>query len=453
MRIGLKMVLVAAMTLVILVPLAMVNAVITERQAYRREAVADVVRSYAGAQVVTGPVLTVPYSEMVEVEETGRDGVVHTVRRRQSSQWTYFPTRFDAAGPLAPSTRKRGLYEVAVYEWTGALSADFDVRIPDAAPVGAERIIGVPVLGYAISDVRGLQGSPRLRLAGAEVALREGAGVREGSGVHALLALPQPGERLTFSTRLDVQLAGTESLAIVPVGKRNRIALSSRWPHPSFQGKSPWRSTVSDAGFEAEWQIASVATDAQRRYLAGAVAAPFGDATRPQEAGDGAIERLGVVLADPVDAYTRADRATKYGVLFVVLTFAGFFMFEVVKQLPIHPVQYGLVGLALVIFFLLLASLSEHVGFDAAYLAASLACIGLIGFYLGAVLRSALRGTAFAAMLALLYGALYGLLISENSALLLGSGLLFAILAGIMIVTRRYDWYRLGAQPASARMS
>ncbi|HZX81140.1 MAG TPA: cell envelope integrity protein CreD [Lysobacter sp.] len=454
MRIWLKMVLVAVMTLVILIPLAMVNAVITERQAYRREAVADVVRAYAGAQAVTGPVVTVPYSELVDVEETGRDGVVRTVRKRQASQWTFFPSRFDADGAIVPSIRKRGLYEVAVYEWAGELSADFDIRIPDVAPAGAQRLIGTPVLGYAISDVRGLQGSPRLRLAGADVALREGAGVREGSGVHALLALPQPGERMTFSTRLDVQLAGTESLAIVPIGKRNRIALSSRWPHPSFQGKSPWRSDVSDKGFRAEWRIASVATDAQRRYLAGASALPFGDAARVEAAGsDGSLERLGVVLADPVDAYTRADRATKYGVLFVVLTFLGFFMFEAVKQVPIHPIQYGLVGLALVIFFLLLVSLSEHVGFDAAYVAASLACLGLIGFYLGAVLRSTLRGAAFAAMLALLYAALYGLLVSEDSALMLGSGLLFAILAGIMIVTRHYDWYRLGGASAATRPS
>ena len=133
-----------------------------------------------------------------------------------------------------------------------------------------------------------------------------------------------------------------------------------------------------------------------------------------------------------------------------MLTFAGFFMFEMVKQLPIHPIQYGLVGLALVIFFLLLVSLSEHVAFGVAYVAASLGCIGLIGFYLSAVLRSTLRGGAFAAMLALLYAALYGLLVSEDNALVLGAGLLFAILAGLMIATRHVDWYRLGGAPVPA---
>jgi inner membrane protein len=448
MRIGLKMVLVALMTLVILVPLAMVNGLIGERQSYRRQAVEDVVRAYAGAQAVTGPVLTVPYSEMADVEETLRDGTVRVVRKRRESQWTFFPTRLDARGPLVPATRKRGIYEVPVFEWNGTLVGDFDVRIPGDAAPAAERVIGEPVLGIAITDVRGLHGSPRLRIDGRDVDVLEGAGVREGSGLHARLATPAPGARLRFTSRLDVALAGAESLAIVPIGKRNSIELASRWPHPSFQGLSPWQSRIDASGFRAQWQVASVATDAQRQYLSGRAAVPLGGSLRGGVEAAGGIDALGVVLADPVDAYTQADRATKYGVLFVVLTFVGFFMFELVKQLPIHPIQYGLVGLALVIFFLLLVSLSEHVDFGIAYLGASLACIGLIGFYLSAVLRSALRGGAFAAMLALLYAALYGLLISEDNALVLGAGLLFAILAGLMIVTRHVDWYRLGATPA-----
>lgn len=449
MRIGFKMVLVAVMTLVILVPLAMVHGVITERQSYRRQAVADVVRAYAGAQAVMGPVLSVPYSELVDVEETGRDGVVRTVRKRSNFQWTFFPVRMSATGPLVPTTRRRGLYEVRLYEWKGAVMADFDVRIPEEV-AGAERVIGRPVLGYSISDVRGLHGVPRLRLGGADVELQEGFGMREGSGLHALLAPPAAGQRWTLSTRLDVQLAGAESFAVVPVAKRNAIALESTWPHPSFQGLSPWTSAVSGRGFRAQWQVASVATDVQRQFLAGRMPQPFGGATRGGVEAAGALDALGVVLADPVDAYTMADRATKYGILFVVLTFVGFFMFELVKQLPIHPIQYGLVGLALVIFFLLLVSLSEHVEFGIAYVVASLACIGLIGFYLSAVLRSTARGVGFAAMLGLLYAALYGLLISEDNALVMGSGLLFAILAGIMVVTRKVDWYRLGA-PAPGR--
>jgi len=152
-----------------------------------------------------------------------------------------------------------------------------------------------------------------------------------------------------------------------------------------------------------------------------------------------------------VNAYSKVDRATKYGVLFVVLTFVAFAMFEFMKQLRIHPVQYGLVGLAVAIFFLLLLALSERIAFGIAYAAAAAACVALIGYYLGHVLGGWLRGGAFAALLGTLYAALYGLLVSEDNALVLGAGLLFLILAAIMVLTRKVDWYRAAtaAPPAS----
>lgn len=158
------------------------------------------------------------------------------------------------------------------------------------------------------------------------------------------------------------------------------------------------------------------------------------------------IDAVGLSLVDPVNVYTQADRASKYGLLFVLLTFIGFFMFELIQQLPIHPIQYGLVGLALAIFFLLLVSLSEHIEFGVAYLISSGACIGLLGVYLSAILRSKQRGIGFATMLGLLYAALYGLLISEDNALVLGAGLLFVILAAIMLITRKIDWYQLNSR-------
>ena len=156
------------------------------------------------------------------------------------------------------------------------------------------------------------------------------------------------------------------------------------------------------------------------------------------------MESVAVSLVDPVNPYTLADRATKYGILFVLLTFGGFFLFETVKRLPIHPIQYLLVGLALSIFFLLLLALSERIAFGWAYIAASVACVGLLGFYLAHVLRSRMRGLAAGGAFALLYAALYGLLVSEDNALVLGAGLLFVVLAGAMVATRKVDWYAVG---------
>ena len=436
MRLFLKIGFVVAMTLAILIPLLMIRGVIQDRQMYRAQAVSDIARSYAGAQSFAGPVLVVPYTEQVEVEEPDRFNVIRKVRRAKTSQWIFFPTALDVRGTLAPDTRKRGLHEVRVYEWKGKATASFNAVIPSDGDPAARRI-GRPWLSYGIADVRGLRSTPVLRVDGRDVPLLEGQGARDGSGLHARLDVPRPGETLALSTELDLVLGGTETLSLVPLGRKNRFALDSKWPHPSFAGTSP-RQETDASGFRADWDIASVASNAQGRFLGGAA---LGELARE--------EGVSVSLIDPVDIYTQADRATKYGLLFVVLTFVGFFLFELIKQLPIHPIQYGLVGLALAIFFLLLVSLSEHIRFPIAYLVASVACIGLLGFYLSAVLRSTARGMGFAAMLATLYAALYGLLVSEDNALVLGAGLLFLVLATVMVVTRKVDWYQLaGARPA-----
>ena len=245
-------------------------------------------------------------------------------------------------------------------------------------------------------------------------------------------------------------LEGMESLAVAPLGERNTVTIESPWPHPQFNGDfSPRKREINADGFRAEWEVSALASNAQAQYLAGRIlpavagdAAAYSGARSPEQ---GESEAIGVSLVEPVNVYSMADRATKYGILFVLLTFVGFFMFETIKRLRIHPIQYGLVGLALAIFFLLLVALSEHIDFGVSYLGASVACIGLLGYYVSHVLHSWWRGLGFAAMLGTLYAALYGLLISEDSAMVLGAGLLFLVLAAIMVVTRKVDWYAVGA--------
>ncbi len=453
MRLLAKLLFVFAMTIAIAIPLLLIRGTISERQHYRNQPVANIARSSAGAQAFSGPVLVVPYTEQVEVEEKNDKGEVvrKVIRDGESGHWTFFPERLDVSGKLLPNTRRLGLHEVRVYELQTLARAGFDAQIPADENPALPRKIGQPWLGYGIADVRGLAGTPLLRVDGAELALEEGFGSRDGGGVHVRLAPPVAGTRLKVDTSLDLKLGGTESLSLVPLGRSNVFSLESAWPHPRFGGDFlPRQPSVSDKGFKAQWEVSSLASNAQAQFLAGKTLPTMEVARGPgRDNGNGpafdtsGIDAVGVALVDPVNVYSQADRASKYGLLFVVLTFVGFFMFELIKQLPIHPVQYGLVGLALAIFFLLLVSLSEHIAFPWAYLAASVACIGLLGFYLSAVLRSTARGLGFAAMLATLYAALYGLLVSEDNALVLGSGLLFVILAAIMVVTRKVDWYQL----------
>ncbi len=446
MRLGLKTLMVVALTLAILVPLLMIRGTIQERQSYRDEAVRDIAANFGGPQVFSGPVLVVPYTETLEEDVRQDDGTTRRVTRRVEGRWTFFPDRLSVDGELLPDTRRRGLHQVRVYQWNGEATASFDARIP--ADAGASRReIGEPWLAYGIADVGGLRGTPRLLVAGKPVVVRQGLGHADISGVHARLAAPAADARLRFDTALSLRLRGTETFAMMPLGDANDLRLRSKWPHPKFDGPSP-QQDIGASGFRAQWQVASVASNAQGRYLqdlaapsaAGMTAAM---ATPGQPPAMPTQDAVRVSLIDPINPYVQADRATKYGLLFVALTFVGFFMFELIKRVPVHPIQYLLVGLAIAIFFLLLVSLSEHIAFGVAYLLAAIACIGLIGFYLSAVLRSTARGLGFAAMLGTLYATLYGLLLSEDNALVLGAGLLFVILAAIMIATRKVDWYVL----------
>ncbi len=430
-RLLFRFITVGAMVLLLLLPLSMIRDTIHERQAFRNEAVQRVAQGMAGPQRLVGPLRLVPWTGSRDIDTVDAQGRARTERRTDQGYVLQAPRTLDIQGRLVPGTRRIGLHEVRVYEWRASLRAGFAEQ---PLPVVAGRAYGTPSLVFGIADVRGLVGTPVLVVDGRPLRLLPGA--RELAprlaGVHATLPAATgalPAQRVA----LDFVLAGTESLAIAPVADGNRIAIDSTWPHPLFGGQFlPRTRRVSARGFAARWDISSLASAAQSQLRDTATAAD-------------ALDSLQLSLVDPVNVYSQAERASKYGILFVVLTFVGFALFELLKRLPIHPLQYLLVGLALAIFFLLLLSLSEHIPFWQAYVASAVACISLQGMYLAHVLHSRARGWGFAAMLAVLYAVLYGLLSSEDNALLMGSLLLFGILAAIMWITRKLDWYELGA--------
>ncbi len=429
----LRFAMVGGLILLLLVPLMLIRSVITDRSAYRDAAYQRVADSRAGSQQLVGPVRVVPWTERRTVDVLDKAGRSRSEVQITRGHWLQMPQTLQMDGRMLPDQRRVGLFKVPVYSWQGSMHAVFAA---DTYPVRPGRTYGTPYLAVGISDVRGLVGSPRLRVDGGLLLLRPGTGEASelGRGLHASLAgfVDASGGTLPASTvALELQLDGSRSLSVVPVGEDNRIALRSDWPHPSFSGAFlPSQRHVDAQGFQASWAVSSLASDAQRQL----------------RAGDAALQAIQVSLVDPVDVHTQADRASKYGILFVVLTFTGFLLFELVRQLRIHPLQYLMVGLALAIFFLLLVSLSEHIAFWKAYLVSTLACIGLQAVYLAHVLGRWTRGLGFAALLGLLYGALYGLLVSEDNALLMGSLLLFGLLALAMVFTRRVDWYALGSQ-------
>jgi inner membrane protein len=457
----LKAIVIFIMTLAILIPLEMIRSTIADRQSFRQQAVASIAESYAGAQTVVGPLVIVPYSVDVPVVTNDVNGVAHTQIHSEQRHWMFFPKDLHLDGQVKTNVRHRGLHEVRVYELDSKLAAHFDFTPPTQVAGGTLREIGTPFLSIGVDDVRGLIGSPRLKLDGRPATLLQGPGTdRAGAGVHAELPALVAGKPRALDVALDFVLGGTEQLAIAPIADNNRIELISAWQHPEFAGRFlPHTRNISTEGFDAVWEISALAANTQSQYLDGGDAQGCGPAPTATALGTGCpgsgssagakegADRIELTLVDPVNIYTQADRASKYGLLFVLLTFVGFFMFETIKQLRIHPIQYLLAGLGLAIFFLLLLSLSEHIPFVWAYIIASAACIGLLGFYLAYVLHSRMRGIGFATMLTALYAVLYGLLISEDNALVLGSIMLFAILAAIMVITRKIDWYRVGQAP------
>jgi inner membrane protein len=269
-------------------------------------------------------------------------------------------------------------------------------------------------------------------------------------GFHADVAESFAGARRPLRAEVGIELVGSGELAFAPVADSTRVALASDWPHPSFAGRFlPLDRQVGETGFTARWQLNALATTAPQAAAYGAPACRLYDSVvdevspREDARRTACVETFGVAFIDPVSPYVLSDRATKYGLLFIALTFVGVGAVEVMRRLRVHPIQYLLVGSALAVFFLLLVSLSEHVPFAVAYLAAAAACTALLTFYGSFVLRGSRAGAAFGAAIAALYAALYALLQLEQTALLLGSIMLFAVLAGLMVATRRIDWYGL----------
>lgn len=419
----------AAILAGLMVALALIHGLVSERSSHRERAVQRVAASHAGPQRLTGPLRVVPW---VETRQVRLDGDV-VEAREQRGFVVQEPVDFRAGGQLLPQLRRSGVYEVPVYRWQGQLQARFE---PWQLPAHPGRVYGQPYLVLGMSDVRGLVGMPQLRIDGQATPMQPGS--RELSaatpGVHAPLLPARSDSLAATSVAVDLGLAGTRSLAVVPVGQDNHIALRSSWPHPAFDGQfltaEPPR--VDASGFQADWRIPALASTVSEQL-------------RPalEQGRLGSLEQVRVSLVEPVDVHVQALRATKYGFLFVLLTLTLFGVYDLVRRLRLHPVQYLLVGLALVIFFLLLLSLAEHLPFVVAYLAASLACIVLQAWYLAGVLRSWRQALGFAALLSSLYGALYGLLVSQNLSLLLGTLLLFVVLTVVMGLTRSLGWQRL----------
>lgn len=435
-RLAMKFLVLGVLAVLFTVVFAVIGGIRADRERYRAQVVREVSESTAGPQSIAGPVLVIPYRARVEYRSTDSlTGRVVVADRLVDRQLVLLPDSLNIAGTAAVDSRKRGIHEARVIDADLMVDATFRSGGPTVARDAVEWRPGYVVVG--VTDSRGLRRTPEMAWNGAPMPVTPGSRVRWAThGFAADPAVPwSPVDGAPAHVRLHLRLTGTERLSFVPVGKETEVRLSSPWPHPSFQGRIlPDVREVKADGFNATWHLSHFASGIED------VVPRLRD-----EGGDVfAGYDFGVSFLSPIDVYRLTDRAVKYGMLFVLLTFVGFLLFEVLRRLNIHPVQYGLVGFALATFFLLLLSLSEHIPFALAYLIASAACLGLIVYYVTHVLRSMGRALGFGAGLAALYALLYVVLRSEDYALLLGTLVVFGVLAFVMVATRRVDWSRAG---------
>jgi inner membrane protein len=424
---GLKAAAIAGLALLLLVPLALVAALIGERQQRAHEAERSIAEQWGQAQLLA-PAFILADREIRWQTESG-------FRTGQQTH-VLLPDSVQVTGDLTTEVRARGIFEVPVYTTTLHVRARFAAA--DVAALRDASIKGAPLrLRFAVSDPRGLRAFGPLAVDGVE---RRPASTGRELGSLPGFGLDLPDTSADVEVEYAMTLAGVGTLRLLPLGRSSDVDLRGAWGDPSFIGGFlPATRDVKPTRFEAHWQVLEFSRDF-----------PQTGALDGYDASTLLSTAFGVELYQPVDLYQRNERSGKYGILVIALLFIALFLFEILSGVLLHPLQYVLIGLALATFYLLLLALSEHIGFGWAYLVAASAAVVLIGAYATAALQSRRRALALAGLQAAAYGVFYALVRSEDYALLMGASVLFAAIAAVMWLTRRTNWYALGGRSAAA---
>lgn len=420
------------------VPLIFIGLVIEERAGYQAEALNEVGGQWGGRQVAVGPVLVVPVDVLVTDEKKEGDRTVTTTRTETAEPLILLPEKLAVTGTLKSEIRSRGIFEVPVYATEFRYAFGFDRARLDGVLAEKETARWDKArIELHVSNTRALRSEMVLKSGEAALALEPGSYLPRTSGVHAAVTRETAIADLTLTFTLN----GSERLFFAPAGRQTDVGLKGDWPHPSFTGAFlPDGREVTEAGFAADWSIPHLARDLPQ-VVRGASELSQIDAST-----------FGLDLYNPVDFYQKVSRAAKYGILFIALTFLTIFLMEGLSRVPVHPAQYVLIGVAQCVFFLLLLSFAEQIGFTWAYLVAGLATILLLGFYALAALKLGRRAGILVSVLVLLYATLYLILQSTDFAMLAGSILAFLAVALTMYLTRNETWFaeRREDEPAPA---
>ena len=413
------------------IPISMINSQINERQHTRQQAVQDITTKWGTKQIIIAPRLIIPYTEITQWRDDKNKAQTSRVKRFV----TFLPDHLNIKANTTSDVRKRGLFEVPLYQSTIILSGSFSKPILNnwgAKPEHVHWEQGEMVIG--LSDVRAIQKQVSVNWNKKIITFEPGLGmssINNAPGLHAQLPSLNNGDNFDFTITL--QLNGSEGLYFAPMGKNSDIHIDSDWPHPSFQGyKLPSKRIIRDDGFSADWAVSHISRSYPQQWLGNKY-------TKNQFN----LALVGVDFHSPVDSYRMTDRSSKYVMLFLLLTFMVIWLIEVLTKIRVHLLQYLFIGLSMCIFYLLLLAFSEHIGFSWAYFLASLSVIILCVGYAKAVLKTRRNAFIIGGSIATLYVYLFTLLYEQSYSLLFGSLGVFIGLAVVMYTTRHIDWYNL----------
>jgi inner membrane protein len=421
--ITIKLISIGILILIMLIPTSMIESLIWERQTTMDNAISEVSSKWGNAQTITGPVLSVPYISYQKDEK----GVVVEILNYAH----FLPDKLDINGKLNPEMRYRGIYEVVVYNTKLTFKGKFsspnlkDWNIAENLIIWKDAFVSI-----GVPDMRGIENKVDLKWNDKQFALNPGIDSKDimESGISVKIPVSTGDTSKGYNFSFDISLNGSGDLDFIPLGKETNVHLESNWSTPSFDGAFlPDQREISSKGFKATWNILHL----NRNY-------PQQWRNAEYKVGD---SYFGVKLLVPVDEYQKTTRSAKYAVMVIALTFLLFFFSEVLNKKRIHPVQYLLVGIALCIFYTLLLSLSEHISFNLAYIVSSIAVIGLITFYSLSIFKDKKMSGLMCLILVILYAFVFTILQLEDYALLMGSIGLFIVLAVIMQLSRKINWY------------
>ena len=423
--------------LLLLIPTGMIKSIIYEREQTQQEAIDEVSEKWGGEQTLQGPVLTIPYTRYVKEinKATGKETLVQITERLH-----ILPSKLNIQANVNPNRRHRGIFDIVVYNSMLHVSGEFTkLEFKDLESKGHVFKFNEAVLNAGIDDLRGIEKQISLNWDGQKVSFNPGVTNSDVfySGINAKVNISPTDDHL-YRFSFDIELKGSQQLYFTPVGKETDVVLKSDWQTPKFDGAFlPDEHKTDKNGFKAHWNVLNLNRNYPQSWT--------GSSYKLRESS------FGVDLKLPVDNYQKSHRTIHYALLFIGLTFLVFFFIEIFQSAGIHPIQYILVGIALVVFYTLLIAFSEHIAFNAAFLLSALATVLLISMYVRAILRSVKMSLFIAGLLSMLYIFIFVIIQLEDLALLIGSIGVFIILGLVMYFSRKIDWYNLTADKADTQ--